>query len=190
MSHLSLFGTIGSASRQHWWDTIVWFLFTVLVSLLPVWGSCIIFGLFSLPIEFQAFIKGGEFAIYSAALLAPVLYTIMRELGAPFRPRTIVGLFAIIFLMISVILFAGVTSTARTSEGPSSIRINILFLSRVSIILFILSAILTFLVKLIDTITAAPDLYGIQAEETEMLSKKFDETETDSNQIRGEDHGW
>jgi hypothetical protein len=178
MNPTNFFTTIKASTKQHWWDTILWFLFTVLVSLLPVWGSCIIFGLFSLPIKFETFISGGEFAIYSAALLAPVLYTILKELGAPFRPRTIVGLLAIVFLMVSAILFAGVTAGTRTSEGSSPIKINIAFLATVSVILFILSAILTFFVKLIDTIAAAPDIYDMRTKETETLSKRFDETET------------
>jgi hypothetical protein len=185
MSSATLFRVLRDSAKEHWTDTLLWFIFTIFASLLPVWGSYLILRLFSLPIVFYDFVRNGEFALYSAALLAPALYLIVKEFGPPFIHRTTFVFLAVFALFVSGLVFASVTAISSTStvSANSSLKVGTVplmidrdFMISVSLFLFSFTAFFSFLVRLVDTVRMRPDVEGITIREREELAETFDDT--------------
>ncbi len=165
-----------SALGKHWKETTNWLLYTLVGGLVPVWGGMVLFGLFSKPLAFSAFSSNGEFAIYSAAILAPSLYLILKDLSTSnFLYRHFFSLVCIFGLGVSMILFAGVT--AVNTGGLGAVTLNQGFLRRVTIILFLISVIVAFLVTALDSARMGIDIKQVRQEresQEQNLEKEFD----------------
>ncbi len=68
-----------TAVGKNWKDSTSLMLYTLVGGLLPVHGGMLLFKLFSRVVQFSDFSDNGEFALYSAALLAPSLYLILKD---------------------------------------------------------------------------------------------------------------
>lgn len=158
---------------KHWWETVKWLLFTVLGSLLPVWGSWFLLRLFSQEIRWIDFFKDGEFALYSAALIAPALYLILKEnFKIPFLQRHLCGFLAFFFLICSLLIFSAVTALSANESLGKAVILNESFLVKTSITIFALTVILVFFVKLGDDLTAE-GIYKLKQKAAEELEKNF-----------------
>jgi hypothetical protein len=122
--------------------------------------------------EFSEFIKHGEFALYSAAMLAAACFLIMREWPTGYFPyRIIFGMLAVAGVVLSAIVFAGVFEANR--PGAAAVNLNIEFLRPFSLILFVLSLLLAYLVTLIDMVGFSIDPRELQAEQDADLAAQF-----------------
>lgn len=169
---LTFLETIRHAKRSHVVDSVVWFLFTIVGGLLPVWGGAVLLWIAPGNVHWLDFASHGEFALYSAALLAPAIYIVTAGPGGvPFPSRTFVVLIEIILLLLAVLAFSGITFLQRfhvigAVEGAE--------VAIWSIRLFTASAVLSFLVNLVDILIRYPDPRQLAAEGQKALEQDFD----------------
>lgn len=162
-------------NKQPWCETSKWLFYTLVGSLLPVWGSCLLLKLFSQTIQWVDFFKHGEFALYSAAIITPAIYLILKEkFNIPFLSRHVCGLLALAFLISSTLIFAGVTVIAVNQNIQRPI-LNESFLVITSIVVFCLSVFLAFFITLADNIITQEDLREVRQRDSEKLEKEFDD---------------
>jgi hypothetical protein len=101
---------IRSALLGNWKETRYWLCWNLIGSLFPVWGGIIIFIIFSIRPHFTDFSKNGQFAIYSATMLASSLYIVLKDYRySKYSGRYLYGTMCILGLVFSTILFASVT---------------------------------------------------------------------------------
>ncbi len=157
-----------------WWETAKWLFYTLAGSLLPVWGSCLLLKLYSQKIQWIDFSRHGEFALYSAAIITPAIYLILKEkFNIPFLRRHLCGFLAFAFLIFSTLIFAGVTVIAVNQNVQRAV-LNEPFLVRSSIVVFCLSVFLVFFVTLGDNLLTREDLRELEQRSGKKLEKDFD----------------
>jgi len=170
---LSFFWAFGQVNRGHLRDTGEWFLYTIVGSLVPVWGGAILYGIAPGGVPWIELASHGEFALYSAALLAPAIYIIVTEReDVPFPRRGLFVLTSIIFLLISVLIFAGITVLQRFKLIAPVEEVAV---ANWSLALFVGSAAIAFIVNLFNHVRREPDVRGLMAQKQKVLEHKFDE---------------
>lgn len=117
----------------------------------------------------------GELALYCAAFLAPTLRLIGRDVeDYVFVRRQLFLLFGWIALTAAVGLYSGVISA--TEMPPGTIRVNSSLLFYFSLILFVVSVVFSWLVRLIDFQRIRPaEVFAAQRSSAEKLHQAFDE---------------
>ena len=68
-----------NSTKRHWADGLRWFGWNVMGGFLPLWGTLIGLRLTKQPMRLASVSSKGEFAIYSAALLAGCLYLVVKD---------------------------------------------------------------------------------------------------------------
>jgi len=170
---MTFFRALRSARSSHWRDAGIWLGYSLVGSLTPIWFGWLLLTLLSRSPSWADFSSHGEFALYSAAMFAPTLYIILRDLKDPgFPGRLSLGLLAFTGAVIATAFFAAVT-TAFMSPEPL-LRVNQLFLRRGTLSLFAFSAGLAFIVTVLDNARFQPDVRGIAATQQQELAKDFD----------------
>ncbi|OAK03198.1 hypothetical protein A6280_10600 [Bacillus wiedmannii] len=187
-----------SATKEQWMNTVEWLLYTLIGGLLPLWLGAIILKLLSNWNGWDFFVVNGEFALYSASLLAPTIHILVKDTKKPGFKLLI--LFSIVFLVVSTALYTTVTVKA-TDETPTnhqiqqvdngsqvgsqhqnkqehiapkeSKEINIQVLKWISVLIFIFTIILSFLATLLENVKSAPNVEGIKAREMNDLEESF-----------------
>ena len=135
-----------------------WLAAHVLGGLLPLWGSFLLLKLFSTDTELDDYVRHGEFALYAAAIAGSGLYLIFRELPAPFPYRTGLGIFSILILLSSAIIFAGVFVATRLADQPETLPpLNLGLLSAISIPLYLAALVSTVGATLLDMLRVSYD---------------------------------
>ena len=95
--------TVFNAKWGHVGDAGVWLLFHLVGSLMPVWLGLVILRLLSLPFGFGDFLDKGEFAIYSAAIITPVIHALTWEHKG--SEKALYVLVTIICLLVATTIF-------------------------------------------------------------------------------------
>jgi hypothetical protein len=164
-----------SAIRRHYKETSKWLAFTLLGGLIPVWGGMLLFRLFSIKFGFATFSSNGEFALYSAAMIAPACYLIVKDYkDSIFIYRSIFTLISLGCLLVSTILFAGVTAANSMGKDQVPIRLDSNFLRLSTLLLFAVSVIISFIAMAVDTYRILPeDIRDERKEELEKLEDAF-----------------
>jgi hypothetical protein len=149
--------------------------FTYLGGLFPLWGGYLLFKLYHRVPSIENFTDHGEFAIYSAATLAPALYYILKDMKtSTFLYRHFFGLLCVIGLGISVLFYVAVISI---SVGQIPTTIDFDFLRTVTWILFATSVIISFCVTILDNDRTFRDIKGESRRELNELEQEFDKTQ-------------
>ena len=165
---MRLLGTFGRTRSENWSDGGNWLLFTLIGGLLPVWGGAIILVLFGNEVSFASFTDHGEFAIYSAGLLASALLVVMREYRARFRERAILGLLSLVLIIIATLIF----TAASAGENETTLNVNRTIMRNASVTLYCITVILTFFLTVLKE-ALEPRLEEISR--TGALEDRFDE---------------
>jgi hypothetical protein len=172
----NLWAALTGATPEHWNDSVKWFVYTLVGSLLPIWGSWLLLPVLSQSVNWSDFVRHGEFALYSAAFLSPALYLITRDVAlAPFVHRQLFALSTIVLIVCSALLFAGVTAATKGSIHGIVLDENVLI--KVSIPLLLLSSLVAFVVTVLDNARLRPDVRRLAAASEQQLEKDFDKTE-------------
>jgi hypothetical protein len=159
-------------SKRNWYESLGWLGATLLGGLLPLWGSYMLFWVRGPSPSFGEFVRHGEFALYSASLLAAAFFLVLREWQEGFFPfRMIFGMVTMAALLLSAIIFAGVFEANRTAQGANSL--NMPFLVPFSIGLYVFTLALCFLITLIDMVGFTYEPQEVQAEEIAELASDF-----------------
>ncbi len=163
----------GQIKLQHLKDSTEWFLYTIVGSLVPVWAGAVLYWIAPGGVSWLDFASHGEFALYSAALLAPAIYiTVTEREDLPFPSRTLFVFVAFILLLVSLLIFAGITVLQRFNlVGHIKGESVVLW----SLGLYVTSAIVAFVVDLFDNLRRAPDVRKLAADRQKALEQRFDE---------------
>lgn len=123
--------------------SILMVIVTIVFGLMPVWANWLFLNNFQQTfategqrVTLKSFIRGGDFALFSASLLGPCIFLAFRGSGATLR-KTIRGAAPFLCLMFAVFLYAGIT-VWKASLGKSDVfQLNYDFLETSSKVLFI-----------------------------------------------------
>ena len=174
------FAVLSKPNKHHWYESFGWLVATLLGGLLPLWGSYVLFWLKGPSPQFSEFVRHGEFALYSASLLAAALFLILRDWAIGYFPfRMLFGMVVVAALLIATIIFAGVFE-ANQADDPAKI-LNINFLRPFSVGLYVVTLILAFIVTLIDMVGVTVDPQELQAEQDADLAEDFHALEDEEN---------
>ncbi|MCA4894796.1 MAG: hypothetical protein ING84_07330 [Cytophagales bacterium] len=133
--------------KSHFGEALIYVLITTGGSLMPVWGGILLFKLFSINSDFWVFVDQGQFYLFSAALFTPSCYQLYRNKSTTNLLHSFVFLSSIFLLIVSAILFAGVSifdlpldNSVNSSSSPTiPFKINDDFLRLSSLVLFVFS---------------------------------------------------
>ena len=117
--------SIRRPTSEEWRLSAGWLIATIVGGLLPLWGSYLMLKLGGESVFVADFVSHGEFALYSASLLAPVFFIILRELPAGFPFRLWIGLVSVVLLLISALTFGCVFWIDRVPEGAVAPVLNV-----------------------------------------------------------------
>ena len=172
MKPVGLITAIYQSSWDDWKETIYWLGFNVLGGLLPTWGTALLLRLRGQQIIYSDFARHGEFALYSAAFLAPALLVIFRYAR---RSRYVLGagsaLLAVAGLLVSAFVYATATSASVSPNEP----IDIGYLVPFSVCLLVFSFVLAFLAAFMENQAANLNLHEVEEKQQESLRKKFEQ---------------
>jgi hypothetical protein len=163
-------------------EAFSWLLYNVAGATLPIWlGGYVLLPVFGKQFSWTEYSKHGELALYSAALLAPTLRVIARDVGeSEFVRRQSFLFFCWIFLTGSVALYSGVIAVYGVLPAgvpPAETSLNTILLFRFSLTLFVLTILISFLVRLIDFQRIEPkEILEIQDAAEERLESDFEQT--------------
>lgn len=181
MAHgVTLVSVLKSTSLEHRTEAGYWLGFAILGGLVPIWGQILLLPLFSQSFHFVDLVRHGEFVLYAAALLAPSLYLVVKDVtDTKFVRRPIFVLVALIGLFASALLYAGVITFSNLSRQGASLggAVNEDFLVVVSLILFPASVAYAFIVVVLDNQRRDPNIAAEVRKKRERLEKEFDELE-------------
>jgi len=166
--------------QTNWRDARYWLSYTLIGGLAPIWCGYIILKLLSHRLTISQFTEHGEFALYTAALVAPAFHTLGRDLKVPgFKGRQLLLLLSVCCMLLAVCIYVAVSS-AYISNALSN-EINQDFLAYGTVVLFVLSTVLAFCVTVLDYARLSSDPRDVLAGQREELKKDF-------TQLQGEEH--
>jgi hypothetical protein len=169
-------------------EAFSWLLYNVAGATLPIWlGGYILLPVFGKHFSWLEYSQHGELALYSAALLAPTVRVIARDVGeSEFVRRQTFLFFGLILITASVALYSGIIAVAGVLPAGMAMvetTINSLLLFRFSLTLLIMTVIISFVVRLIDyQRIEGREILDLQDESEKRLESDFDKTTPASEQ--------
>lgn len=164
-------------------ESLNWLLYSLGGSTLPIWlGGYVLLPIFNKHFHWVEYGQHGEFALYTAALIAPTLRLIARDVeDFEFVRRQLFLFIGWIILTMSVAIYSGVITAengASSSGGVASFfTLNTTLLFKVSLSLFICTAGFSFLVTLIDyQRVGTREIFSAQLASERRLEETFDVT--------------
>jgi hypothetical protein len=180
----TLYRVLTSATKENYSESLNWLLYNLIGSTIPIWiGALIIFPLMKHGFAWLQYGSHGELALYSAAFLAPTLRVISRDdHNSTFVRRQPFILVGIVLLVIAIALYAFVIAVAEVQDTavtvPTPVSIDLKFMLEVSAVLFVVSFLFSWLVRLIDYQRNPPRevVLSMQQADERRLDERFDET--------------
>jgi hypothetical protein len=173
MSRTSLWQGLRATRADHWKDAILLATFSQIGGLAPVWiGLIMVFAYGGHP-QLIRFARGGEFALYSAAVLAPTIYLIVSERPTKrFIAQPIYMLIALVAILLSV---AGYTLVAPAAIGVipyAGLRVDLV--AKATIGLFAIAVVFSLIVTSLDNSRTQPPIADMVREQERDLERDFD----------------
>jgi hypothetical protein len=157
----------------HWTEAANWQFWNVIWGLSPLWMGFIIFLLCKKKPMLIDFSDKGEFLIYSAAMLASALYIVLKDYKtSKFPYRRVLGMISIITMLVTVILFTGIT--AATTSRLSFFDISREFVRSTSYMTYMMSIILAFILTALDNRRTRIDIIEERGSQLKALEHDFD----------------
>lgn len=162
-----------SLRKEPMGEAVRWLVLTLVVSLMPVWGSALIFMLFKQPFNLDTFTSKAEFAIYAASYLAGAAHIVVKNYkhkNFPLRPWF--NIFTSSTVLIVVICFAAVYSNCFNSNA---LPLDTALLRKVTLWSFAFSLVLAFVTLVEDQVLSNPDIRRINEAQFEKFNDDFDQ---------------
>ncbi len=158
--------------KEDWTNALQWLGYTVGPGALPFWGLYVLLLLWARQITLIQFLGHGELAVYSAGLVATAIPQLIKAFrGSPFGPPMALFYFAVAHLLLSAVLFAGVTLTAL--PGLPVLDLDQAVLIKLSLVLLGLGLVIGFLAALLDSYMAGPGILAMQHAGEDALRAQF-----------------
>lgn len=163
---------IRGVRKEDWGNALQWLGYTVGPGALPFWGLYFLLLLWAQQISTSQFVGHGELAVYSAGLVATAIPQLIKAFrGSSFGPPKTLFFLALLHLLVSGVLFAGVTLATTLSQSVVTIDQSVL--AKASVILLILGVVIGFLAALLDSFMAGPGILAMQQEDEDTLRAQF-----------------
>ena len=173
MNQQSLINAVKTASRENWRDAISWLAYTVLGTFLPLLASFFLLGLRHQEFHLNDFLRHGEFALYTAAFLAPALQLIVRSMRTSgYVLGTGSVLISVFGLVLSAIVYSGVVTSSGLPSGVSQI-LDERFLFWISILMLPASLAFSLVVNLMENQRMSPNFDELEAHSRQNLAEQF-----------------
>ena len=164
-----MLSTVIKAKWRNFWEAILWTVYHAGGSLLPVWFGLMLLAFTYQPFGFAEFIGKGEFAIYSAAVITPVIFTLVKEgQGLESAAYTFISL---AFLIVASFIFL-ITGFPDVNLGGIELRNeNIRY---VSVCIYVLSLFAALMLRVHDNALADVDINEERQQSQQKLDSDFD----------------
>lgn len=149
----------------------LWLAWNVIASLLPLWGTALLFLLFGKHIAFYDTLKHGEFVLYSAAFVGGGMYVNRRDL---FPSRNTINILLFLLLIVSLIVFVAITVLA-VGNNPEWLRIDPQVLTYISVADILITIIFCFLITVADASGFGVNIQDIWKKGANKLDEDFEE---------------
>jgi hypothetical protein len=182
----TLWSVLSKTTPEQRSEAFSWLLFNVAGATLPIWlGGYLLLPVFGKHFSWLEYSQHGELALYSAALLAPTLRVIAKDVGeSEFVRRQYFLFLGWICFTGSVALYSGVIAVA--GMPPAQATLNGVLLFKFSLSLLILTVLISFVVRLVDFQRIQPkEILDLQEASKERLESDFDKTAPQSNEAPG-----
>jgi hypothetical protein len=167
-----LAGIFEETDKKNWRDAGYWLAYTLIGGLTPIWCGYIFLRLFSHQPSLDQFTEHGEFALYAAAIIAPVFHTISRDLNIPgLKGRQFFQLASFCCMFIGVAIYVAVSSAYAST--PSQVKIDQDFLRTLTLLLFALATVVAFFITVLDYSRLSTDLREVVAGQQKNLRDEF-----------------
>lgn len=172
----SIYRTLREATPEEWGESFGWLLYSLAGSTLPIWlGGYVLLPIFGTHFAWIEYGRHGEFALYSAALLAPTLRLIAKDVeNFEFVRRQAFLFFGWIFLTGAVAIYSAVIAADRIANGTATLNQYLLLV--ISLSLYGVSVIFSFLVTIIDCRRVPTNFREIVKAETKKLDAEFEKS--------------
>jgi hypothetical protein len=186
LANIPLLLAFKNASWRHWQSTLMWVAYNCLGSLMPIWGSYFLLHLFHQTFTLNDFAKHGEFALYTAAFLAPALQQVVRNIK---NEKYVLGTGAVLIsvtgLVVSAIIYSGLITVQTlsgppSSSGPAKSPLDEHFLFNATLVIFVLSLIFAVFVTLIENVVLEVPAGGIGTSSEKHFQATFAATNPES----------
>ncbi|MGH8014883.1 MAG: hypothetical protein ACREBV_01685 [Candidatus Zixiibacteriota bacterium] len=152
------------ASRlDDWGKALVWLLIIGFFSTLPVFLTFLFIAFSEKDISFNIIWEKGEFFLYAAALLGQPLYTLYD-----------LKLRIINWLCIAIIVVSGFAFALMLASAVGTYLVNLQFLKNSSIVVLIVALVLTYFVRLFESVNYKLQLDEIREDQVRKLGDELD----------------
>ena len=158
-----------NADWKHVRDAILYIIYYAVGTLMPLWAGLLLLSLMNQPIGSNTFLDQGQFAIYSAAALTPVVYVLSKDHKG--HETAFYMLIMVVCLLISVLIF---TLAESTSLAPDTDSPNKSYLRIASVIVYIFSLFATFCLQLFDSTYNDFDMQAARQTRRDSLEVDFE----------------
>lgn len=162
--------TVFRAEWKHLREAGLWLAFHFVGALMPVWVGLLILMFLVQPVSLGDFLDKGEFAIYGAALIAPVMHALLKE--HPGDEKTLYFLIALVCLIIATIIFL---ITVFPSLEPDIIPDDRTYLRVGSIVIYGISLGAALLLRVYENIYSDFDVNEERQAAQQTLDAQFDD---------------
>ena len=159
------------AKKEDWLHALLSIGYYATGSLMPVWLSFLLLGLVSQPIGGDAFLDNGQFAIYAAAALSPILYQLSKKGSG--QEGSLYQLLILICLIIAAGIFSGLTVVESVSIG--SLDIHVWLLRVASLVIYAIALVATFFLDLYENVYDGVNPVEEQSNRQQRLEDEFDQ---------------
>lgn len=167
--------TVWKTCRKNWWSALLWGLFTLAGSLLPLWATLFIRGVHGQPYRLEDFVLRGDLVLYAAAFLAPAIYQIVFRMK---NNTSFLGLGAVIIAVMAILASAivyMVVNPELISQTPAEQIHETALLDFVSYSLLLASVVFSVFVFLNEQQLEFTDLKGAEKIDQAVLTAVFEE---------------
>jgi hypothetical protein len=169
------------SKSEHWQDGLVWFAWSLIGGLLPVWLTIGVLLFTRQQVLLRLFTDNGEFALYSASYIAGTLYILFKDFSdlrkRSFPSRSVLGLTFTVLLLASASMFMVVcliNVIGATWKPEIRDLLDKDLLRQTSLFVFPISMILSLLVVVAENIRTTPPVSDMANSELEKLGSDLD----------------
>jgi preprotein translocase subunit SecG len=157
--------------NSEWWEGIVWLLWTSVGGLFPVWAGLAALQLMGKNPTLSDFSSNGQFALYAASFITASSYIVFKEYKTKsVFFRRMFG--AACLACVIVICFLFIITTAGQANMIFIEKEKLSLLRKLSYILYGISAIIAFLLTVLDKKRTAKDLLHIEQSNIKKLEEE------------------
>lgn len=172
-TRIGFWKTVFSATGEHWRETLILTGYTVLGGLAPLWIGLLLLRWYSQDVTLPTVASHGEFALYSASIVAPLLYQLGRDRSGGSLPgKGTLLLLGVAFLVFSIASYAPISTAVLGTARADSFDVD--YYSWSTALLFLFCLILLIAVTLVENAMTLPAVHEMVEDDYKEFSAEFD----------------